>query len=268
MTTSEGQIATSTWSAELGARLKQARIRAGKTQKALADELKVSQPLISNWERGVNGPDEAELSGTERILGFAVSAPPSLQESESATDLGLWLRNEIQKKQDSQNKTIATIAAEAGLSVPTLYNIMNGAVESPQGRTLKRLQEYFGAPPDEVGEEAKVAADVGQLGQFSQFEPHDDTEWPTGPGVYVLYDAYMRPTYIGKSQESVATRLGDHQTRFWYKHPLVAHGAYVSVTDPKLVLDIENLLIKVLGSLAVINQKGVVRDPIDLRTGR
>jgi len=53
------------------------------------------------------------------------------------TDLGLWLRNKIEEKQkQADGKTIATIASDSGLSVPTLYNIMNGAVDAPQAREV------------------------------------------------------------------------------------------------------------------------------------
>lgn len=251
------------WSPEWGARLKQARLQAEKSQQSLADEIKVSQATISNWERGYPGsPDESQLEKIEKFLGRVLSENVGATDAEPATDLALWLKHALAKKQVAEDKTVGAIAAEIGVSVPTLYNILNATVAAPQPRTLKKLQEYFGDAPKEVTDEATAARDVGQLGEFSQFDPHDESQWPVEPGVYVLYDVSDRPIYIGKSKVSIAGRLRDHETRFWYKRPLVTHAAYVAVKDSRLVLDVETLLIKVLRSLAVINQKGVVRDPV------
>jgi transcriptional regulator with XRE-family HTH domain len=252
------------WDPEWGARLKQARLQARKSQEELANAIGVSQPTISNWERGYPpGPDESELKNIEKSLGRPISEAASASEPENTTDLALWLRKAIETKQraSTDNKSLGVLATEAGVSVPTIYNIINGTVASPQSRTLKKLQDYFGEAPPEVKEETSAARDVGQLGEFSQFDPHDDAQWPAEPGVYILYDISERPIYIGKSKISVASRLRDHETRFWFKRPLVQSAAYVAVKDPRLVLDVEALLIKVLRSLAIVNQKGVVRDP-------
>ena len=246
----------------MGLTLKQARLQASKSQQELAEAIDVSQPTISNWEHGrPPGPDESELDKIEKFLGRPVSEAAAASEPENTTDLALWLTKAIESKQHRDSKSLGMLAAEAGVSVPTIYNILNGTVASPQSRTLKKLQDYFGEAPAEVKEETNAARDVGQLGEFSQFDPHDDAQWPAEPGVYILYDVSERPIYIGKSKMSVAGRLRDHETRFWFKRPLVASAAYVAVKDPRLVLDVESLLIKVLRSLAIVNQKGVVRDP-------
>jgi len=248
------------WNPEWGIRLKHARLQAGKTQTELAVDLAVVQPTISNWERGIlPGPDEQMLQKIEEYLGYPVSEGLPESEPENATDLALWLKQAIEK----QNKPINVLASEARVSVGTIYNILNGTVASPQTRTMTKLQEYFGQAPEEVTEETSRARDVGQLGEFTQFDPHDDGQWPSGPGVYILYDVSDRPLYIGKSKVSVANRLRDHKTRFWFRTPLVASAAFVAVNDPDLVLDVETLLIKVLKSLAIVNQKGVVRDLLE-----
>lgn len=248
-------------SLESGARLKQARLRAGKSQQEVADAVGVTQATISNWERGGPGaPNEFHRRAIERLLDQPLADADTTVELSVSTDLGLWLRSMIERKKREEGKTMGTIAAEVQLAVPTLYNIMNGAVDAPQSLTLQKLKDYFGDLPEEVAEETKIARDIGQLGEFSQFDAHNESEWPTEPGVYVLYDIYSRPTYIGKSYVSIASRLRDHTTRFWYRRPLVAQGAYVGAHDRKLIHDIENLLIKMLGSLAVINERGIIRD--------
>ena len=85
--------------------------------------------------------------------------------------------------------------------------------------------------------------------------------------MYILYDTYRRPTYIGKSRKSISGRLKDHSTRFWFRRPLVEEAAFVFANDEKLIGDIEDLLIKVMGSLAVINNKGTLRDECPVNDG-
>jgi transcriptional regulator with XRE-family HTH domain len=223
--------------------------------------MNVAQPTICNWEKGtVGSPDVSEVKRIEELLGFKLTDGSSPADGDVRTDLALWLRSQIDERRET--KTIAAMAAEADVSQPTIYNILNGSVTAPQRATIEKLKKYFGAPelPEEVKEEADVAARVGELGEFREFDPHDKDNWPTDPGVYVLYDTSGRPIYIGKSRNSVAGRLHDHQTRFWYKAPLVVRAAYIRVNDPKLVLDLETVLIKVLGHQAVMNERGVVRD--------
>jgi hypothetical protein len=164
---------------------------------------------------------------------------------------------EAKKKAD---ETMQTIAAACGLSVPTLYSLMNSENVARQRGTLDKLQRYFGPMPTEVQEEATAARALGSLGEFSLFNPHNEEEWPSGPGVYVPYDTYRRPTYIGKSRTSISGRLKDHSTRFWFRRPLVEEAAFVYANDEKLIGAIEDPLIKVMGSLAVINNRGTLRD--------
>jgi len=248
------------WGPERGALLKQLRLSTRKTQADLAKAIGVSQTTISNWENGRPGEPGGYIPKIEEFLGgtLAAGAVPAA-EGQPTSDLALWLERSIEAKRKT-GKTIQIIAAEAGVSAPTLYNIINGTVEVPQARTVEKLQAYFGEVPSEVTEEATEARAVGGLGEYSEFDPFDETQWPDDPGVYVLYDVSDRPIYVGKSANSVAGRLRDHQTRFWYKRPIVARAAYVKVDDAKLVGAVETLLIKVLRSLAVVNQKGVVRD--------
>jgi transcriptional regulator with XRE-family HTH domain len=261
MDATSNAVETLAWTVDLGAALKQARLRKEWTQKRLASEMNVTQPTICNWERGtVGAPDVSEVKRIEELLGFKLTDGSSPADGDVRTDLQLWLHAQIEKRRGT--KTIRVMAAEAGVSQPTIFNILNGTVIAPQRATIEKLKMYFGADelPEEVEREADVAARVGELGEFREFDPHDKDNWPTGPGVYILYDISGRPIYIGKSKNSVAGRLRDHQTRFWYKAPMVARAAYISVKDEKLVCDLETVLIKVLGPHAVINERGVVRD--------
>jgi hypothetical protein len=55
-------------------------------------------------------------------------------------------------------------------------------------------------------------------------------------------------------------RVKDHQTRFWFKSPLVVRGSFLAIDDPSMCDKIEAILIKFLGKHALLNVKGVVRD--------
>ncbi|MGE0323132.1 MAG: helix-turn-helix domain-containing protein [Polyangiaceae bacterium] len=246
------------WGEEQGALLKQLRLAARKTQSDLATALGVSQPTNYNWERGYPGDPTDRIPEIESALGvsFRYQSGPGA-ENETTTDLALWLQNKVDEKRSS-GTTIQVMAAEIGVSVPTLYNVMKGTV--PQPRTLEKLTRYFGALPDEVSAEAQAARSVLGLGEYFEFDPYDESQWPADSGVYILYDISDRPIYVGKSSKSVAGRLRDHKTRFWFKWPLVAKAAYVKVEDGTLIDAVEMLLIKVLRSQAVVNQQGVIRD--------
>ena len=55
--------------ANLGPRLKRARVQQGLTQEQVAAKLHMSQATICNWEQGKGGPDAKELKKLEGILG-------------------------------------------------------------------------------------------------------------------------------------------------------------------------------------------------------
>lgn len=78
--------------------------------------------------------------------------------------------------------------------------------------------------------------------------------------MYVFYDITDRPVYVGKSNTSIRGRVKDHQTRFWFKYPLVVKGAFLNVADRELCGMLEMVLIKFLGKHALLNEKGVARD--------
>lgn len=88
------------------------------------------------------------------------------------------------------------------------------------------------------------------------FDPYDETQWPEGPGVYVLYDVTERPVYVGKGQK-IATRLKAHEKqKFWIK-PFVSYASFIEVKDATMRHQLEQVLIKFLKSNAVINVQSV-----------
>lgn len=241
------------WTIQDGEQLKAARLNKEMTQADLASKLEVTQGTISNWERGKGGPGEEQREQLEKILG-----PLSATDSQERSDLALWLRKKVEEMQ--KEKTIQVIAAECGVSVPTLYNIMNDIVKVPQNSTIEKLNRYFGKMPSEVSDEAETRSTIRGLGTYSEFDPFDREEWPTTPGVYILYDISGRPVYVGKSRNSIAQRLQDHHTRFWYKSPVVKLGAYIHINDRDMITAVEALLIKALRSMAIMNTSQTIRE--------
>jgi hypothetical protein len=78
--------------------------------------------------------------------------------------------------------------------------------------------------------------------------------------VYVFYDITDRPVYVGKSRQNLRGRVRDHQTRFWFKTPVVVRGSFLAIDDPSMCDKIETILIKFLGNHALLNARGVIRD--------
>jgi hypothetical protein len=105
----------------------------------------------------------------------------------------------------------------------------------------------------------KEASTIEGLGEFQDFEPHDENDWPGESGIYVFYDISDRPVYVGMGT-SIANRIADHRDRFWFKRPIVERAAYVPIKDEKLRRQVETILIKFLKSNAIINKQQVERD--------
>jgi hypothetical protein len=101
-------------------------------------------------------------------------------------------------------------------------------------------------------------ATIEGVGEWFNFDPHDQALWPVVAGIYVLYDISDRPLYVGQGQ-NISSRLRDHYQKFWYRPPIVQNAAYVGIDKEKLRKQIEKVLIKFLKSNAVLNQQNVDR---------
>ncbi|WP_287209028.1 helix-turn-helix domain-containing protein [Mesorhizobium sp.] len=170
---------------------------------------------------------------------------------------GDWLREEMRRK----GLSIPALAERTGISSTGIWNIVKGNTVSPRDETRKKLADALNeVVPSAV--EAEIESQSIPLPGFEwvDFTPSDLETVPQKSGVYVFYDITDRPVYVGKSSKNVRIRVKDHQTRFWFKAPLVVRGAFLSVPDPDLCLKIETILIKFLGKHALLNTKGVVRD--------
>jgi transcriptional regulator with XRE-family HTH domain len=252
-----------------GARLRRARLAQDISQGALATKLGVAQPTVCNWEYGRTEPDAGTLKKLTRILGrFDVPAATKRDnsrndEEDEEVEVGGgrafadWLR----KARASADMSVPELAEASKVSVVQIYNLEAGRSVNPRDATKKRLEKALGAKvPEDVEEEVADEQAIEGLGPLTDFDPHDEEDRPGCGGVYVFYDISDRPVYVGKAR-SISTRVGSHaRNAFWFRAPIVNHGAYVEIGDEKLRHQVEQVLIKFLKSNAVINKQSVERD--------
>src|SRR5262249_41237635 len=154
--------------------------------------------------------------GTDRDA--AVSEDPE-------ASYGDWLR-EARLAQELSRKELA---AKVGISQIQVYNIETGRTLNPRERTRRALEKVLGKAPEDVVEAVEEAAEIPGVGRLTDFNPHDEDDFPSEPGVYVFYDISQRPVYVGESS-NISRRIrgqDGHVEKFWYKSPIVETAAYV-----------------------------------------
>jgi transcriptional regulator with XRE-family HTH domain len=212
-----------------------------------------SQAAVSNWESGKVAPREAQRATIEQVIGPLGSTPDP--------DMGPSLiGRQLTTLRTQTGLTPAELAQKADVSVPAVYNIESGRVRFPRASTLRKLEAALGKKfSEEVQEEVREASQVEGLGDFEDFDPHDEDDWPEGGGIYVFYDISERPIYVGQSG-NVKKRLRSHEPMFWFKTPIVYTASYIRIEDEILRRQTESVLIKFLKSNAVLNKQNVERD--------
>jgi transcriptional regulator with XRE-family HTH domain len=169
---------------------------------------------------------------------------------------GDWLRAEMEK----QNVSIQDLANRTDLSYQGIWNIVRGNTRYPQAATRQKLSAALNqAVPAQIEQKIETESSVSGY-VWTDFSPYDLQTIPELAGIYVFYDITERPVYVGKSNSNVRGRVRDHQTRFWFKQPLVMRGSFLAVSEQEMCDKIEMILIKFLGNHALLNFKGVVRD--------
>jgi len=240
----------------LGESIRAARKRNALSQAELSEKLGVTQATISNWESGKGEPDSPTKGKLESILGGIELAGSDSDSSEGTTVVAAWLSRARQEA----GLTFGQIAEKSGLSVYTLYNLEAGRAQNPHRRTIERLEKALGKRFEhEFEEEVRKVSTIEGIGEFQDFDPHDKSDWPSEPGVYVFYDISDRPVYVGMADD-ITSRIRGHEDRFWFKRPIVERASYIPVKDKKLRRQIETILIKFLKSNAIINKQGVDRE--------
>lgn len=242
-----------------GERLKRARIRNAMTQAELGEKIDVSQATISQWEIGKFAPSKPQKEELKKILGGWAAEKPADQVGEeteiSPGALSAWLT----RARLTKNMSVPELAEAAGLSAPAIYNIESGRISNPRDETIRKLERALGSTLSaETKEEIREEATIEGLGEFVEFDPHDDGDLPSAPGIYMLYDISQRPIYVGQGSD-IKNRIRSHQEKFWFKPPIVETAAYVKIEKANLREQVEKLLIRFLKSNAVINKQNVER---------
>lgn len=234
--------------------LKEARARAGLSQQEIAKRLDVTQPTVSNWESGWTGPTRGQVEHLASFLDLAPAADDE-QEAPSSSPFGEWLS----RTRAQRGLTRRELAESADVSEPQIWNIEKGQTRNPRAETRVRLERALGDEPSlETVRLTESDAEIPDVGTMTDFDPHEESDLPTEPGVYVFYDVSDRPIYVGES-DNIRQRLMTHVDRFWYKRPIVDSAAYVRIPNQRLRRQVEATMIRFLKSNAVINKQNVRR---------
>ena len=188
--------------ASIGERIYAARRREGFTQQKLADKLGVTTAQIARWEDDIVKPNQASLGKLEKQLG-------------PLDDFSGQIRDFLER----YPVTVPDIANAAGLGPPTIYNLLNGKVQTPQKSTVvsirrgleslrkKHKDEDTGWDDEENNAEEEIETGqplaflaeggLGKKGATGEkiksirlFNPYDERQasnLPSTPGVYLFY---------------------------------------------------------------------------------
>ena len=235
------------------------RMRRDWSQTELASRIGVASLSITNWEGGKNIPQEANFQRLETI--FKVSRPDVTETREDAGDdsetIGDWLR----RSRLHNDLTLNELSDAAGVSVGTIVNIEQGRNDNPTRTTLGKLAHALNEvlPGEMIGELERESTIIG-LGEVKGFNPllegDKKGEWPSKPGVYVLYDKNKRPVYVGETK-NIHRRLKEHSGKKWYIEPIIVTASYVEIEDEKMRKQVEDVIIKFLGSYLLINKRQI-----------
>jgi transcriptional regulator with XRE-family HTH domain len=194
---------------------------------------------------------------------FSPETPNQPDDSSQISPFASWLFEQRRRRDWTQRE----LADRAGLSLQQISNLETGRTTNPQQRTRERLEKALGATPapEVLRAEEQQNAVLG-LGALVGFDPYDIDGLPDETGVYVLYDRTWRPVYVGKAAtRPVSARIKEHSEKFWFKTPVVhtGTGSYLSIADPVLCGQIEQVLIRFMGPHLLINKQGVDRSSFD-----
>jgi transcriptional regulator with XRE-family HTH domain len=236
----------------IGKMIRKARLAEGLTQIELENKTSIAQPVLSNLETGNIEPNENQLRTLESVLGKMNLEP-------DAGIFGEWLRSEREKKK----LTVSELAKNSGVRTVTIYNLEAGRSNNPQAITRRGLEDALKEKvPEDVSQEVSSESQIKGLGELVDFNPSENVELPTYPGVYVFYDVSERPIYVGKAKR-IADRAPTHREKFWFKHPIVSDAACIRIGDAELRHKVEQVLIKFLKKNVVVNKQSVDRQEGD-----
>jgi transcriptional regulator with XRE-family HTH domain len=272
-----------------GSELRRLRSEAGITQQELADCLGVTQATISIWENisGVSQGREAQVQECLRRLRAPNQPHEATEDIQDEADVFEGWERLLRYIREKHKLTLRRLSEISGINIATLWNMENGLVARPQRRTIDRLKDALvqlgeleaaedfpgidsypqpenvggsGIGDNQAGPQAgPVGSDGCAIGQAIDFNPHDETEYPEKPGVYVFYDRRNRPVYVGQSG-NIARRIRNHHVKFWFRPPVVQTACCIEVQDQELRKQIERTIIQVLRVEVLLNDKNAFQD--------
>jgi transcriptional regulator with XRE-family HTH domain len=215
--------------------IRENRKRLGLSQAELGERVGAHQVHVSNWEIGKAVPTPDERATLLKLFNADASAGISATPQASYGD---W----VSEAREAKGLNRKELAAKVGISEIQVYDIETGRTLNPRDSTRRALNNVLGPAPRRVDQAVQKAAEIAGVGRLTDFNPHDEYDFPTEPGVYVFYDVSERPIYVGQSG-SIKTRIRSHLDKFWYKSPIVETAAYVKVDDANLRKQLEETLI-------------------------
>ena len=172
------------------------------------------------------------------------------------SEFGKWLYEERTKK----GWSVYDLASKSGVSQMALYNLESGSSQNPQAKTRDKLVEALGEKPSRAIVEATTkAAQVEDVGEFVDFDPHDENNLPDEPGIYVFYDISERPIYVGQTQNIRKRIVTGHREKFWFRAPIVQSASFIKIKEVNRRKMIEKIMIRFLKGNAVLNKQHVDR---------
>ena len=231
------------------------------TQSDLAKKLNRVSMSISYWENGKGQPNDDDMRVLTKLFGQRTEQASQPIEEDS---FGAWLRRELKRS----NMTLQELSDQSGVGVANLSLIQTGKILRPQRKTIERIERVLKkgstskdqAPPEAPPEFSETAGLELAVGEWQEVGKLETDNWPTSPGVYILYDVAKRPTYVGKGK-NIRDRLRDHSTRgWWLAGPTVQTIAYIIVKDEKLRSRLEELFITFANGNILVNKNLVERD--------
>ena len=237
------------------------RIANEMTQNDLAKKLGRVGMSISYWENGKGQPNDEDMRVLTKLFGARTKGTPAQLEEDS---FGAWLRRELKRR----DMTLQELSDASGVGIANLSLIQTGKIQRPQRKTIERIESVLKrgsmakdqGPPEPPPQLSETAGEDLAIGEWLEVGKEDKENWPTLPGIYILYDVAKRPTYVGKGK-NIRDRLRDHSSRgWWLAGPTVETIAYIVVKDEKLRSRLEELFITFANGNILVNKNLVERD--------
>jgi transcriptional regulator with XRE-family HTH domain len=181
------------------AEIRSLRLGLGLSQKALAGELGVTQPTISNWESGRTSPSREQEERLGEVLGRPAGAGAA-----PGTNYGEWF-NAVRV---AKGLTRPDLAAASGVSAIQVYNIETGWTENPRESTQKKLESALGIAAPEVVDAVEQEAEIGGLGALIDFDPHDETTIRTSWASMCFTTSATAPSTSARAETSASGSEG------------------------------------------------------------